>query len=337
MPNDEGQAPVQIVTHAGVEWTNEEINAATRTYLWMLGAIEEGFKPVKKKVREALTAGPLSGRSDGAIEYRFQNISSVLANTGRQWVPGYPPHDNVGTAVTKLIQEAISDYGQTRHAKRVPWMVSHIPPGVVQEAALRLESGEPFEYPDSTDFDVVTDGGALLAPKRVIGFAALIFYGAPLLPVHFSGGESTAAFTAIRNAGLSLAPKLDAENDKFRREVNKRKKKGFTAPPKGENSPQRSVGSSVNFVRLPEVVAFVEARAKGECELCCKPAPFVRANGEPFLEVHHIHPLSEGGGDTVANAAALCPNCHRECHHGIRSKELRLVLSAKIAALCQQT
>jgi hypothetical protein len=337
MSNDEGRTPEQTVTNAGIEWTSEEINAATRAYLWMLGAIEEGFSPVKKRVREGLMAGPLSGRSDGAIEYRFQNISSVLAKTGRQWVPGYPPHDNVGTAVTKLIQEAISDYGQTRHAKRVPWMVSHIPPGVVQEAALRLESGEPFEYPDSTDFDVVTDGGALLAPKRVIGFAALIFYNAPLLPVHFSGGESTAAFTAIRNAGLSLAPKLDAENEKFRREVNKRKKKGFTAPPKGENKPQRSVTSSVNFVRLPEVVAFVEARAKGECELCCKPAPFVRPNGETFLEVHHIQPLSEGGSDTVENAAALCPNCHRECHHGIRAKELRVLLSTKIAALCRQS
>jgi 5-methylcytosine-specific restriction protein A len=26
--------------------------------------------------------------------------------------------------------------------------------------------------------------------------------------------------------------------------------------------------------------------------------------------------LSDGGRDTVDNAVALCPNCHRECHHG---------------------
>ncbi len=27
-------------------------------------------------------------------------------------------------------------------------------------------------------------------------------------------------------------------------------------------------------------------------------------------------PLSQGGEDTIAHAAALCPNCHREAHHG---------------------
>ncbi|MFM0350878.1 HNH endonuclease [Paraburkholderia sp. RL17-347-BIC-D] len=27
-------------------------------------------------------------------------------------------------------------------------------------------------------------------------------------------------------------------------------------------------------------------------------------------------PLAQGGPDTVANAIALCPNCHRERHYG---------------------
>jgi 5-methylcytosine-specific restriction protein A len=34
------------------------------------------------------------------------------------------------------------------------------------------------------------------------------------------------------------------------------------------------------------------------------------------LEVHHKKQLSEGGEDTVENAIALCPNCHREAHYG---------------------
>ncbi|HXU34436.1 MAG TPA: HNH endonuclease [Thermoanaerobaculia bacterium] len=34
------------------------------------------------------------------------------------------------------------------------------------------------------------------------------------------------------------------------------------------------------------------------------------------MEVHHRIRLAYGGEDTVENAVALCPNCHREAHHG---------------------
>ena len=72
------------------------------------------------------------------------------------------------------------------------------------------------------------------------------------------------------------------------------------------------------YVRNPDVVAAVLARAKGVCEGCKKPAPFIRAkDNSPYLEVHHKIQLAKGGEDTVLNAIALCPNCHREYHYGI--------------------
>jgi hypothetical protein len=71
------------------------------------------------------------------------------------------------------------------------------------------------------------------------------------------------------------------------------------------------------FVRNPDVVAEVQHRAQGRCERCHSEAPFnSRATGEPYLEVHHRIPLVDNGDDTVENAIALCPNCHRYCHHG---------------------
>jgi hypothetical protein len=71
------------------------------------------------------------------------------------------------------------------------------------------------------------------------------------------------------------------------------------------------------FVRNPDVVAEVQHRAQGRCERCHSVAPFnSRATGEPYLEVHHRVPLADNGDDTVENAIALCPNCHRYCHHG---------------------
>lgn len=44
-------------------------------------------------------------------------------------------------------------------------------------------------------------------------------------------------------------------------------------------------------------------RAKGFCENCQKYSPFI-------LEVHHLKPVSKGGGDTPDNMVAICPNCH---------------------------
>lgn len=71
------------------------------------------------------------------------------------------------------------------------------------------------------------------------------------------------------------------------------------------------------YQRNPDVIAEVLIRSKGICEKCGKDAPFKRASdGTPYLEVHHIKRLADGGKDTVENAIAVCPNCHREFHFG---------------------
>ena len=62
------------------------------------------------------------------------------------------------------------------------------------------------------------------------------------------------------------------------------------------------------------VIEYARRRAKGICELCEKPGPFKDKEGRPFLEVHHIIWLANGGEDTIRNVAALCPNCHRRMH-----------------------
>lgn len=81
--------------------------------------------------------------------------------------------------------------------------------------------------------------------------------------------------------------------------------------------PERIQVISVGFRRNADVIVAVLKRAHGVCERCGKNAPFIRrSDGTPFLEVHHRTPLANGGEDTVENALALCPNCHREVHHG---------------------
>lgn len=86
---------------------------------------------------------------------------------------------------------------------------------------------------------------------------------------------------------------------------------------KAEKYPESIQIVSKAFKRNPDVVASVLLRANGYCEKCGNEAPFKRAkNGSPYLEVHHKTMLSKGGEDTVKNAIAVCPNCHRELHFG---------------------
>lgn len=80
--------------------------------------------------------------------------------------------------------------------------------------------------------------------------------------------------------------------------------------------PRKVTVTSVGFIRNPYVIAEVLLRAKGHCELCSSPAPFFRRRDDsPYLEVHHRIRLADGGADTVENALAVCPNCHRRQHH----------------------
>lgn len=97
--------------------------------------------------------------------------------------------------------------------------------------------------------------------------------------------------------------------------------------------PARKVRKVQDFVRNPYVVAAALLRSDGACEMpACTRRLFRRDDGSTFLEVHHITPLAEDGDDTIDNAAALCPACHRELHFGARRAKKRAVIAAHIAA-----
>ena len=83
---------------------------------------------------------------------------------------------------------------------------------------------------------------------------------------------------------------------------------------KSQSKPGSRVATTTTYQRDPNVVNYTLKRAAGICELCEQPAPFKKKNGDPYLEVHHVEQLSKGGDDTIENAVALCPNCHRKMH-----------------------
>ena len=84
-----------------------------------------------------------------------------------------------------------------------------------------------------------------------------------------------------------------------------------------DDVPQKTEVVSFSFKRNPDVAAHVLERANGICEACKQKAPFLRAkDNTPYLEIHHIIRLADGGKDNIKNAIALCPNCHRKVHFG---------------------
>ena len=86
-----------------------------------------------------------------------------------------------------------------------------------------------------------------------------------------------------------------------------------TNPP-GIEKPRKLAGSTMRYERDPSVVAAVLKLANGKCEACGGSAPFSKADGQGYLEVHHVRTLAKGGPDFVSNAAGVCPNCHRALH-----------------------
>jgi 5-methylcytosine-specific restriction endonuclease McrA len=128
--------------------------------------------------------------------------------------------------------------------------------------------------------------------------------------------------TSIVYFEIVLLSSLERMQDNFDRAVEQSRKLSFEERQhrlaSSDKMPKRTRTWMMAFRRNPYVAAEVLERAKGVCESCGVYAPFRKAsNGDPYLEVHHVKRLIDGGEDTIQNAIAVCPNCHRRQHHGV--------------------
>jgi hypothetical protein len=107
------------------DWTDEELAAAVDAYNEM-ARMEVTRKPYSKKAVYRALAKRFP-RTEKAFEYRMQNISAVLDELGRPWVPGLKPASNVGATVKPKIIALLQ-----RKSKRKP-------PSLEAEAAYKLK------------------------------------------------------------------------------------------------------------------------------------------------------------------------------------------------------
>lgn len=183
----------------------------------------------------------------------------------------------------------------------------------VQAAISRYQSGER-PWPHGAFNWFILSGDGIPCPAKYVWALAV-----GQEPKQFHTNE---AIVGLRKAGYeSFQIESNETKDSFDGEVAASlrlgQKERAARMAARNNKPQVKFVLTKQYDRSPHVVAEVLLRAKGICESCGAAAPFYRkSDGTPYLEVHHKKQLSHGGDDTVENAIALCPNCHRKSHFG---------------------
>lgn len=99
------------ITKDKTDWSDAELAAAVEAYLKMLAWEKNGQPFNKAHENRLLREGPVAGRAKGSIEFRMQNISTVLVRMGWDRIEGYKPAKNVGTGVEQRIRQALAAQG----------------------------------------------------------------------------------------------------------------------------------------------------------------------------------------------------------------------------------
>lgn len=141
------------------DWSREEVETVVADYLHMLTQELAGQAYSKTTHRRAL-AVRLNDRSDGSIERKHQNISSVLIELGCPYIAGYKPLGNYQRLLFDVVAEqVVQDAAFDKAALGA--VQQHFVPPLTQDWAAMLEDPPKLELGDSARADY-------RAPRRAI-------------------------------------------------------------------------------------------------------------------------------------------------------------------------
>ena len=197
----------------------------------------------------------------------------------------------------------------------------------VDRAVARLLAGEDApNFADSRDYDLVTETGRRLAPKKVFGLAIEDALGIQAYPGHFSAGWSQPCFQILQDSGYNIVRKSDSLLTKkaVADEV-------ASLPPSPE---ERSWAEGdiriITHLRRERTRDPKAAQAKRtavrrandgrlSCEHCKNDwyAVYPPEVAEGIFDIHHTIPLADMSEDhetALEDLLCLCANCHRAEH-----------------------
>lgn len=108
-----------------------------------------------------------------------------------------------------------------------------------------------------------------------------------------------------------------------------------------ESKPEIVEGKNKKYKRNTAKAKRAIVYATYQCNIDNNHETFVVKNGKPYMEAHHLIPMSvqedfDNSLDVDANIVSLCPTCHRKLHHGKDIKsELKKLFDNRIALLKQ--
>jgi hypothetical protein len=88
-------------------WSRIEVEATVSDYLHMLLLELSGQTYSKTSHRRALVT-KLDNRTDGAIEFKHQNISAILIDLGYPYITGYKPRGNCQELLRDIVEDRIA-------------------------------------------------------------------------------------------------------------------------------------------------------------------------------------------------------------------------------------
>ncbi|MAK34313.1 MAG: hypothetical protein CL386_10065 [Acidiferrobacter sp.] len=246
---------------------------------------------------------------------------------------GYAPASNIQACLVDILPKALLHFdllpdeyvleslSSTHEARARRSRISIDLPETVEhesvlEAINRIDADGIAPHRKNHTFELIHDGKGY-PPLAVLAFALEHENGEVIPAGALRGEDSSNEFRLLRSAGFSIS-RIHREGqaeDEIQKEAHSR-----SAQPIDENAgsdrPEKRSSEVTQYDRDQNVVRAVLQRANGLCEGCRMESGFIRkSTGEPYLEVHHIKFLSDGGPDRAWNAVALCPNCHRRCHY----------------------
>jgi hypothetical protein len=126
----------------GTHWNDQEIDLIVADYFDML-RMELSGQSYNKAERNRFLQEQ-TGRSKGSIEYKHQNISAVLVELDRPWIPGYKPAFNLQGALIEGVDRFLST--QSDQFIEEP---EALRPQLAEEAPLYFE--QPPEFVKTSD------------------------------------------------------------------------------------------------------------------------------------------------------------------------------------------
>lgn len=143
-------------------WSRLEVEATVADYFHMLVMELSGQTYNKSAHRKALLR-KLSGRTDGAVERKHQNISAVLLEQGFPYISGYKPLGNYQALLREAVEDRLAADSRLEQAATAACSTPAAAPLVTDFSQLLVE---PPKFNHSTREPAAEEGYRSTSQKR---------------------------------------------------------------------------------------------------------------------------------------------------------------------------